>query len=55
MIVTENVQTGSFTGSVNKKFTSLEGCGVKRTLPIFKTKILIYQPRVILGMKILFG
>ena len=38
-----------------KKFRCLEGCGIKSMRPIFKTKMLIYQSRVNLDEKVLFG
>ena len=38
-----------------KKFTHLKGYRLKSMLPIFKTKILIYQSMANLDEKILFG
>ena len=37
------------------KFTRLVGCGIKSMGPIFKTKMLIYQSKANLNVKILFG
>ena len=38
-----------------KKFRRLEGCGIKSMWPIFKTKKFIYQSKINLDEKILFG
>ena len=38
-----------------KKFTSLQGCGVKSMRPIVETSMLIYQSKANLDVKILFG
>ena len=37
------------------KFRRLEGYGIKSMCPIFKTKMLIYQSKANLDVKILFG
>ena len=39
----------------SKKCMSLGGCGKKRMRPIFETKLLIYQSKANLDVKILFG
>ena len=36
-------------------FRRLEGCGIKSIRPIFKTEMFIYQSKVNLNEKILFG
>ena len=35
-------------------FTRFVGCGMKSIWPIFKTKMLLYQSKVIFDVKILF-
>ena len=42
-------------GESKKECRRLEGCGVKSVRPIFKTEMLIYQSKVNLDEKILFG
>ena len=39
----------------SKKFMRLAGYGMKSLWSIFKTRMLIYQPKAILDRKILFG
>ena len=39
---------------VKKKFRRLEGYGIKNMWPIFETKMLIYQSKANLDVKILF-
>ena len=41
--------------SIKKQFTCLVGCEIKSMLPIFKTRMLIYQSKTNLDVKILFG
>ena len=38
-----------------EKFRCLEGCGIKRKRPIFKTEMFIYQSKVNLDKEILLG
>ena len=39
----------------SNKLTCLMGCGIQGMLSIFKTKLLIYQSKAKLHIKILFG
>ena len=41
-----------YTGWVKKKFRRLEGCGIKKMLPIFETKVLIYHSKVTLDFNL---
>ena len=55
MDVLENDLFKYLTGESKKKFRRLEGCGIKSMCRIFKTEMFIYQSKVNLDEKILFG